>query len=298
MPTPAPDIRRFADAAGSLREGVAGSVSAADSAAANILIVDDRDDKLLVFKTVLEALNQNIVTMRSGEDALRWLLENDCAVILLDVNMPGMDGFETARLIRARLRSAHIPIIFITGYADEMHTARGYSLGAVDYILSPVVPNILRSKVKALVQLHRLNAELRRRADERVALAREQAARTMAEESQRRASFLAEATQVMASSLDVDTILKGASDLVVPFLADFSAVVLTGDDGNIRARRSASVAGWEQYLGEYRERFDAMLQQQLTRVLTQGLHAFSERLAVPAEGDMVDEPPTGEVHAF
>src|SRR5438045_568613 len=134
--------------------------------------------------------------------------------------MPGMDGLETAELIRSRRKSSHTPIIFITAFADEMHTAKGYSLGAVDYILSPVVPNVLRSKVKALVQLHRLNAELRKRADERVALAKEQAARTMAEDAQRRASFLAEATQVMASSLDVDMVLKGASGLAVPFLAD------------------------------------------------------------------------------
>jgi signal transduction histidine kinase/DNA-binding response OmpR family regulator len=264
----------------------------------NILIVDDRLDKRVVFRTILEELDQNIVTASSGEEALRWLLDNDCAVILLDVNMPGMDGLETAELIRSRRKSAHTPIIFITAFADEMHTAKGYSLGAVDYILSPVVPNILRSKVKALVQLHRLNAELRKRADERVALAKEQAARTMAEENQRRASFLAEATQVMASSLDVDTILKGASDLVVPFLADYSAVVLTADDGNVRARRSACVAGWDQYLGTYRERFDAMVQLQLGRVLSQGLHAFSDRLSVAEEGDVVDEPPTGEVHAF
>src|SRR5258706_374929 len=155
--------------------------------------------------------------------------------------MPGMDGLETAELIRSRRKSAHTPIIFITAFADEMHTARGYSLGAVDYILSPVVPNVLRSKVKALVQLHRLNAELKRRADERVALVREQAARSAAEESQRRASFLAEATQVMASSLDVDTILKGATGLVVPFLADYSAIVLIGDDGRVRGRRANAV---------------------------------------------------------
>ena len=145
---------------------------------------------------------------------MRWLLDNECAVILLDVNMPGMDGLETAELIRSRRKSAHTPIIFITAFADEMHTARGYSLGAVDYILSPVVPNVLRSKVKALVQLHQLNAELKRRADERVALAREQAARAIAEESQRRASFLAESTQIMASSLDVDTLLERAASLV------------------------------------------------------------------------------------
>src|SRR3954465_8533202 len=197
----------------------------------NILIVDARLDKRVVFRTILEELDQNIVTASSGEEALRWLLDNECAVILLDVNMPGMDGLETAELIRSRRKTAHTPIIFITAFADEMHTARGYSLGAVDYILSPVVPNIPRSKVKALVQLHRLNAELKKGAVEGGALAREQAARTAAEEQQRRASFLAEATQVMASPLDVDTILTGASGLAVPFLADFGAVIIVNEDG-------------------------------------------------------------------
>jgi signal transduction histidine kinase len=264
----------------------------------NILIVDDRLDKRVVFRTILEELDQNIVTASSGEEALRWLLDNDCAVILLDVNMPGMDGLETAELIRSRRKSSHTPIIFITAFADEMHTARGYSLGAVDYILSPVVPNILRSKVKALVQLHRLNAELKKRADERVALAKEQAARTMAEEQQRRASFLAEATQVMASSLDVDTILKGASSLVVPFLADYSSVALAADDGPVRARRSASVAGWEQFLGAGRESFEQMLGQLQQRAITQGAHVFSEQLALPAQGDSTDESPAGEIHVF
>jgi len=223
----------------------------------NILIVDDRLDKRVVFRTILEELDQNIVTASSGEEALRWLLDNECAVILLDVNMPGMDGLETAELIRSRRKTSHTPIIFITAFADEMHTARGYSLGAVDYILSPVVPNILRSKVKALVQLHRLNAELKRRSDERVALVREQAARSMAEENQRRASFLAEATQVMASSLDVETILKGASTLLVPFLADFAAVMLSSEDGAVSAHRSSSVAGWDHYIGKSRSAFDS-----------------------------------------
>ncbi|HSS26851.1 MAG TPA: response regulator, partial [Usitatibacter sp.] len=215
-----------------------GTAAATPADRSNILIVDDRLDKRVVFRTILEELDQNIVTASSGEEALRWLLDNDSAVILLDVNMPGMDGLETAELIRARRKSAHTPIIFITAFADEMHTARGYSLGAVDYILSPVVPNILRSKVKALVQLHRLNAELKKRSDERVALAREQAARSIAEESQRRATFLAEATQVMASSLDVDTILSGVTSLMVPFLADHAALVLVNDDGTLRARRT------------------------------------------------------------
>lgn len=263
----------------------------------NILIVDDRSDKRVVFRTILEELDQNIVAVGSGEEALRWLLDNECAVILLDVNMPGMDGLETAELIRSRRKSAHTPIIFITAFADEMHTARGYSLGAVDYILSPVVPNVLRSKVKALVQLHRLNAELKRRADERVALVREQAARSAAEESHRRASFLAEATQVMASSLDVDTILKGATGLVVPFLADYSAIVLIGDDGLVRGRRSNAVRAWDAYIGTSRPLFEALLADYQELAIAKGERMAHDHLVHTAHEGAGEAPP-GEVHVF
>jgi len=272
------------------------SVATTHAERSNILIVDDRLDKRVVFRTILEELDQNIITASSGEEALRWLLDNESAVILLDVNMPGMDGLETAELIRSRRKSAHTPIIFITAFADEMHTARGYSLGAVDYILSPVVPNILRSKVKALVQLHRLNAELKKRSDERVALVKEQAARSVAEESQRRASFLAEAAQVMASSLDVDTILKGSSGLTVPFLADFAAIVLVGEGGASRARRTASVAGWDGYLGESQGAFEAALKDMLARVVASGARMHADRL-VPASVDAKEGSP-GEIHGF
>lgn len=279
--------------------GQAALVAPAPADRSNILIVDDRLDKRVVFRTVLEELDQNITTASSGEEALRWLLENECAVILLDVNMPGMDGLETAELIRARRKSAHTPIIFITAFSDEMHTARGYSLGAVDYILSPVVPNILRSKVKALVQLHRLNAELKKRSDERVALVKEQAARSVAEESHRRAAFLAEATRIMASSLDVDTILQGAAGLVVPYMADYGAIVLVNDDGSVRAQRSSKVAGWEQYLGASHEAFEAMLARCRADVIGKSAHEIRDRLTPPpADGDADDDAPPGEIHAF
>jgi signal transduction histidine kinase len=258
----------------------------------NILIVDDRLDKRVVFRTILEELGQNIVTASSGEEALRWLLDNEAAVILLDVNMPGMDGLETAELIRARRESAHTPIIFITAFADEMHTARGYALGAVDFILSPVVPNILRSKVRALVQLHALNAELQRRSDERVELVREQAARTAAEEQRRRASFLAEATQVMASSLDVDTILRGAAGLVVPFLADFGAIVLESVEGSRRVRRTAEVASWGAWLGGRREAYEANLTHLQELVEGTGEAARCEGLCA------TEDSPAGEIRAF
>ena len=114
---------------------------------------------------MLDELGQQIITVRSGDEALKYLLEHEFAVILLDVNMPGMDGLETADVHPERQRTAHTPIIFLTAYADEMHTAQGYSLGAVDYILTPVVPDILRTKVKVFVQLHRMTRQMERQAD-------------------------------------------------------------------------------------------------------------------------------------
>jgi CheY-like chemotaxis protein len=140
----------------------------------NILVVDDLPDKRLAFEVVLEELGQNVVMADSGSAALRELLARDFAVILLDVNMPDIDGIETAELIRQHSKTKHTPIIFVTAYADEMQTARGYALGAVDYILSPVIPEILRSKVKVFVELYRAQ----RRAQALARLEAERAAAT------------------------------------------------------------------------------------------------------------------------
>ena len=175
----------------------------------NILVVDDLPEKLLVYETILEGLGQNVVTARSGREALRHLLEREFAVILLDVNMPDMDGFETAAMIRSRRQTAHTPIIFVTAFSDEMHTAQGYSLGAVDYILSPVVPEILRTKVGVFVDLYKKTQQVKRQAEEHVALARAQAARAAAEEATRRSAFLAEASTVLVRSLDYEAIPAG-----------------------------------------------------------------------------------------
>src|SRR5947209_3067982 len=135
------------------------------SSKVNILLVDDKPDKLLAIEAVLEDLNQNIVRAYSGREALRAILNQDFAVILLDVNMPDMDGFETAALIRQRKNSEHIPIIFITAFTDEMHVARGYSLGAVDYMQAPIVSEVLRTKVAVFVELYEKTAQVRRQAE-------------------------------------------------------------------------------------------------------------------------------------
>jgi PAS domain S-box-containing protein len=132
----------------------------------NILLVDDRADKLLALQAVLRDLNQNVVVAKSGKEALRLLLQKEFAVILLDVSMPGMDGFETASLIRQRPATEHTPIIFVTSMnQSENHIARGYQLGAVDYILTPIVPQVLRSKVAVFVELFRRTEEIKRQGE-------------------------------------------------------------------------------------------------------------------------------------
>src|SRR5205823_13119225 len=131
----------------------------------SILIVDDSPGKIVALESTLDELGQDIVKATSGREALRHLLTRDFAVILLDVRMPMMDGFETAALIRQRPRSEHTPIIFVTAFPDETHVARGYSLKAVDYIFTPVVPDVLRTKVSVFVDLFRMTAQVRRQAD-------------------------------------------------------------------------------------------------------------------------------------
>ena len=149
----------------------------------SVLMVDDKSENLLALEGILKPLGARLVRAKSGEEALLHLLRETFAVILLDVAMPEMDGFETARLIRQRKRTEHTPIIFVTGFSDEMLAAQGYALGAVDYILSPVVPDVLRTKVGVFVDLFNKSEQLKRQAEERVALAREQAARAAAEEA-------------------------------------------------------------------------------------------------------------------
>jgi len=135
------------------------------AAGVDILVVDDNPNQLATLRAVLAELGANVVCVGSGRDALRCLLTRDFAAILLDVNMPIMDGFETARLVRQRPRSEHTPIIFVTAYSDEIHEARGYSLGAVDYITTPVIPDVLRAKIAVFIELYRTSAEVRRQAD-------------------------------------------------------------------------------------------------------------------------------------
>src|SRR5580698_1892637 len=130
-----------------------------------ILLVDDSPVSLISLEAALDGLGLDLVPANSGMEALRHLLEDDFAAILLDVKMPEMDGFQTAEFIRSRRRSRHTPILFLTGYKSDEHLFRGYDLGAVDFLFKPIVPEILRSKVAVFVELSRNTTLLRRQAE-------------------------------------------------------------------------------------------------------------------------------------
>src|SRR5512143_38203 len=191
----------------------------------NVLLVDDRPDKLLALESILADGNHRVVTARSGAEALRALLRDEFAVILLDVNMPPLDGFQTASLIRGRPRSEKTPIIFMTAVNDlESGISRGYSLGAVDYIHLPVSPEVLRAKVNVFVDLYRKREQIRQQAEvERLYQEREHARR------------LAEA----ADRLDLETRRNRFFTLAPDMLG------VAGFDGRLRQLNGS----WEHTLG-------------------------------------------------
>jgi CheY-like chemotaxis protein len=184
---------------------------------ASILLVDDRPDKLLALEAVLSDLG-HLVKATSGKEALRQLLQRDFAVILLDVAMPGMDGFETAALIRQRLNSQQTPIIFVTSHNDaQNHIAKGYSLGAVDYISTPIVPQILRTKVSVFVELHKKGEQIKRQGQRLLQL--EQA------EHRRRLTSVLEAFPDIVFVVGTDRHIKFANPAAMEFA---SAIALDG----------------------------------------------------------------------
>lgn len=206
-----------------------------------ILIVDDKPDKAMAIGAIVSELG-DVVTVNSGKDALRCLMNQSFAVILLDVNMPVMDGFETAELVRKRETNQRTPIIFITSYYEaDAHKSRAYTLGAVDYILAPVIPEVLKAKVAVFADLFRKTEEVKLRAEERLQLMEEQmarvsaeAARAAAEDGERRAAFLAEASRVLVSSLNYEDTLQRVTQLTVPELCDWCAVCIVKDGGDIQ----------------------------------------------------------------
>ena len=204
----------------------------------NILAVDDSPDKLLALSALLSELNQNVVTATSGRDTLRSLLNQEFAVILLDINMPEMDGFETAALIRQRKNSEHTPIIFVTSYGDDTHAARGYSLGAVDYILAPVEPEVLRTKVMVFVELFKKTQQVKLQAQS-------------LERTTRRLRKLTEASLAINSALTPDQMLREVTHLARDILEAHQAVAIAAVDQKWSAAKSAiALSAKHEALGE------------------------------------------------
>ena len=222
---------------------------------ANILLVDDKPEKLLALEVVLSELGENVVSATSGREALRHLLNGEFAVILLDVNMPTMDGFETAALIRQRRSSSDTPIIFVTAFADEMHLSRGYSLGAVDYILAPVVPDVLRTKVRVFVDLYRQKRLLEQQAE----LERRRAGQLQK---------LAGAALAINSSKSLPAMLKTVADSARDIIGAHQAITLFLPAGAARAPRSEAAGSFSDRYEDWRERplrLDACADTQVAR---------------------------------
>jgi CheY-like chemotaxis protein len=158
----------------------------APSPTANILLVDDQPANLLALEAVLECLGQTLVKAHSGEEALRRVGDQDFAVALLDVQMPGLDGFETAKLMRQRESDRHTPIIFLTAYEDDRFPVeQAYTLGAVDFLTKPFIPSVLRAKVTEFVELFHKTEQIKRQAERLRELERREFESKLAEENAR-----------------------------------------------------------------------------------------------------------------
>src|ERR1035437_3752434 len=205
----------------------------------NILLVDDHPENLFALETLFEGEDYTLVQASSGPAALRCVLEQEFALILLDVRMPGMDGFETAQLIRKRSQSAQTPIIFITATSsNDNHVSQGYSLGAVDYIYKPIVPEILKAKVNVFAELHRNTQEIARgkealrlefKAHKKADLARRES------EEKYRNLFSRASDAIIAFDADGETVLeanKAALELYGYTEADFLKLTSKDLDAN------------------------------------------------------------------
>jgi signal transduction histidine kinase/CheY-like chemotaxis protein len=201
----------------------------------DILVVDDHPENLVALEGILTRPEYRIVKALSGAQALRLVLKHDFALILLDVMMPRMDGFETAGLIRAREASRDTPIIFLTANASDVSLIyRAYSVGAVDYLIKPIDPDVVRAKVAVFVDLYKKTQQIRQqelKLREAERLRGEQALRDQRRETEERHRFLASASEALLSSLELGRALEGVADLTARSIADWCFLEVTDEGG-------------------------------------------------------------------
>src|SRR5690242_7779553 len=213
----------------------------------NILMVDDQPAKLLSYEVILKELGENLIKATSGKEALEHLLRNEIAVVLMDVSMPDIDGFELAEIIREHPRYQRTAIIFISAvHLSDVDRIKGYQRGAVDYISVPVIPELLRAKVRVFAELHRktnqlesLNRELEQRVAERT------------EELEQRAETLQLLNGQLASkNQELDAIVKTAPDIIFSRQADGSRDYISARFHEYTGAAPGTVGGfgWLQYV--------------------------------------------------
>ena len=219
-----------------------------DDTPATILLVDDRKEDLLALESVLEPLGHALVRAESGQEALKHLLVHEVALILLDVHMPGMDGFETAARIKERDRTRDIPIIFLTAQSrDAVHAIEGFSHGAVDYVNKPFDPALLRARVGVFVELYKKTRELRRQS-ELLAVRLDQRFETEA----RNLRKLADAAVVINSTLSLEEILRVINDSAREVIGAHEAetVITAARDASGTGRSRSYSAKYEGWAGD------------------------------------------------
>jgi signal transduction histidine kinase/CheY-like chemotaxis protein len=200
-----------------------------DVGAVNVLLVDDRPENLLALEAILEPLGLTMVRAHSGAEALKSVLQHDFAAILLDVQMPGMNGFETAQIIKSRERSRAIPIIFLTAInKEEAYVFKGYEVGAVDYIFKPFQPDVLRSKVAVFVDLHRKQAQIKRQEEQ-------------IREAERRVLELRHRAELAESEARTAAIVGSAMDAIVTFGGDRRITLYTAAAERMFGRPAAEM---------------------------------------------------------
>lgn len=241
-----------------------------------VLLVDDRRSNLMALRALLEPLRCEIVLAETGEEALQRLLMEDFAVILLDVQLPGLDGFEVAELIKQRERTRHVPLIFLTATTGAQTAMRGYSVGAVDFVSKPFDPVVLRSKVQAFLELSQATTQLRRQADDLAVM--------LAEREATAALLADQAAELQRSNAELDNLASVASnDLAEPLrvIAGYSEL-LRDRCSKLDDPEAAQIAGSI-------ERGIAQMQRHIEQILLYARAASPVPFEEVALGDVVAE---------